>query len=700
MARRKTKGMGEIALNVQDDTFEYEYGYNYDYVVVFPVYNEDVELNAQQKAWAMRTILHRLSSGGLETKMFYSSSRKEVFCKIRASLDRLCKEADRIDYKLELDPSELRKIAERGIPEHGISPMIVEDIKAISHRNVYDCIFSKYDMDPRLQHLFKKYGRKRIPFRGVDRLKLIQSIVKSRLALGGSGLDIHQLLHDNCILAFFPLHTIEEKNTLKENWMLWAALPSNQPFAQLKDYYGEKIALYFAWLGHYTTWLVAPSIVGGLVMIDVVLEGTVDSRLVPFFGLFMGFWSTFYLEYWKRRNASLALEWGMIGYENEEQDRPQFVGEEIPSPVDGSTILWFNPAHKARRIMASLVFVVFLLLLVIAFVAAIFVFRYFSQKGQSLAPMFTWYGVNVSGALASVCNAIQIQVMNALYGSLAVKLNDYENHRTDTEYEDHLIAKTFLFQFVNSYASCFYIAFIKNIIPNEECRPNCMAELSTTLGIIFVLRLTYGNFTEIVLPWLRRKVKARPGRECKLRSASMVEEQYYLSVYDNMGTFGEYSEMVIQFGYATLFVVAFPLAPLLALLNNYAEIRVDAYKLCLESRRPEPMGAEDIGTWYSILEIMATISVMTNAGIVVFTSDNGLTMEWKMWLFILVEHIVLLMKFAVSVLLDDVPHDVKLQQERSRYFIEKIVSLVPDDDDTALMRGNKVQVDLTILDSD
>ena len=39
-------------------------------------------------------------------------------------------------------------------------------------------------------------------------------------------------------------------------------------------------------------------------------------------------------------------------------------------------------------------------------------------------------------------------------------------------------------------------------------------------------------------------------------------------------------EMVIQFGYCTLFVAAFPLAPLMAFVNNAIEIRVDAWKLC------------------------------------------------------------------------------------------------------------------------
>lgn len=35
-----------------------------------------------------------------------------------------------------------------------------------------------------------------------------------------------------------------------------------------------------------------------------------------------------------------------------------------------------------------------------------------------------------------------------------------------------------------------------------------------------------------------------------------------------------------QFGYATLFVAAYPLSCLMALVNNYIEIRIDAWKLC------------------------------------------------------------------------------------------------------------------------
>ena len=41
---------------------------------------------------------------------------------------------------------------------------------------------------------------------------------------------------------------------------------------------------------------------------------------------------------------------------------------------------------------------------------------------------------------------------------------------------------------------------------------------------------------------------------------------------------------VIQYGFITIFVSAFPLAPLFALLNNVFELRVDAKKLLFHHR--------------------------------------------------------------------------------------------------------------------
>lgn len=69
---------------------------------------------------------------------------------------------------------------------------------------------------------------------------------------------------------------------------------------------------------------------------------------------------------------------------------------------------------------------------------------------------------------------------------------------------------------------------------------------------------------------------------------------------------------VIQFGFITLFVASFPLAPLLALCNNILEVRVDAWKLTTQFRRPMASKARSIGAWLEILNGMAVLSVITN----------------------------------------------------------------------------------------
>lgn len=50
---------------------------------------------------------------------------------------------------------------------------------------------------------------------------------------------------------------------------------------------------------------------------------------------------------------------------------------------------------------------------------------------------------------------------------------------------------------------------------------------------------------------------------------------------------------------------------------------------CMQvSRRPEPRGAEDIGTWYTILTIMSSVAVASNSAIIAFTSELFDNQTW------------------------------------------------------------------------
>lgn len=52
---------------------------------------------------------------------------------------------------------------------------------------------------------------------------------------------------------------------------------------------------------------------------------------------------------------------------------------------------------------------------------------------------------------------------------------------------------------------------------------------------------------------------------------------------------------MIQYSFTTIFVAAFPLAPLLAFFNNIFEIHLDAIKMMRLQRRLVPRKAKDIG---------------------------------------------------------------------------------------------------------
>lgn len=82
---------------------------------------------------------------------------------------------------------------------------------------------------------------------------------------------------------------------------------------------------------------------------------------------------------------------------------------------------------------------------------------------------------------------------------------------------------------------------------------------------------------------------------------------------------------MIQFGFVTLFVSAFPLAPLFALLNNFFEIRVDAYKYVVATRRPVPERARDIGIWLPILSMISKAAVLVNVSFTLtFSKEDNL----------------------------------------------------------------------------
>lgn len=399
------------------DPFRNTYGYSWDYCMVFDIHDAEDKLSAVQEKYNLKYIIDQLAEGGLQTKLFYSVQNDEVYLKIRAPMKRLQREADRINYRLLLEPTYLgNKLREgnlKGPVEKQWKPVEVPFDSIQTKVEPYEYIYCDYKMDEQFSDLYKKYPNNSI-FRGVDRLKLIANIISARRSDGGCFIDVYRLIKDKAMIAFFPLHDAVELRELEERWMRMCELPWKQNVDCVKDYFGEKIAMFFLWLGHYTSWLMPAAIIGFFAWINVAADANnPNSATMPYFATFVALWSTVMLEYWKRKEKGRAMRWGTIGFEDEEQDRPQFEASEIPSPVTGDKIRYFPRDQFLYRITFSVNVIGMLILIVLAIVTgrshAIFLcvtvvlfnsdwvsYRHFRATHPAVAELSTncgWYAV-------------------------------------------------------------------------------------------------------------------------------------------------------------------------------------------------------------------------------------------------------------------------------------------------------------------
>lgn len=118
---------------------------------------------------------------------------------------------------------------------------------------------------------------------------------------------------------------------------------------------------------------------------------------------------------------------------------------------------------------------------------------------------------------------------------------------------------------------------------------------------------------------------------------------------------------------------------------------MDAWRLCQQCRRPEPRSVEDIGTWYTILEIVSFSAVVVNSGLVAFTGSNTVNYPWysRVWIFFGMAAGIELTKYLIAISVPDIPLEVDIQLKRNEYYLDKVVHNVPDDDDEALKEIQK-----------
>uniref|UniRef100_A0A671XE77 Anoctamin n=1 Tax=Sparus aurata TaxID=8175 RepID=A0A671XE77_SPAAU len=480
-----------------------------------------------------------------------------------------------------------------------------------------------------------------------------------------------------------------------------------QPIGLVRKYFGEKIGLYFAWLGLYTQMLIPASLVGVIVFLygcatvddnipsmeichprnnitmcplcDRVCSywklstacGTArashlfDNPATVFFSIFMALWAAMFMEHWKRRQMRLNYEWDLTGFEDEEVsgDHPRAeyefqvmqksLSKDLPCKyveiINLFSLYFYFQIEKLScrdRLPAYMTNIVMMLLMIgvtFAIVFGVILYRISTKAALHMSsnPITRNHVQLTVKTTAAIINLVVILILDEVYGAVARWLTVLEVPKTDKSFEERLIFKTFILKFVNAFSPIIYIAFFRGRLVGrpgnylyvfesyrmEECaHGGCLMELCIQLSITMLgKQLIQNNLFEIGIPKLKkliRYIQSKQGafqeeeRQKKLRR---YETDHFLEPF--AGLTPEYMEMIIQFGFVTLFVASFPLAPLFALLNNIIEIRLDAKKFVTELRRPVAARAKDIGIWYNILRGVAKVAVIINAFVISFTSD-------------------------------------------------------------------------------
>uniref|UniRef100_A0A673MXA4 Anoctamin n=1 Tax=Sinocyclocheilus rhinocerous TaxID=307959 RepID=A0A673MXA4_9TELE len=465
---------------------------------------------------------------------------------------------------------------------------------------------------------------------------------------------VRRLQSKGVLNQYFPLHNKEDLKRLSFSWYKKFKL-SFQPLDDIRHYFGEGLALYFGFLEYFTFALVPMALIG----IPYYLFDWEDYDKYVLFAVFNLVWSTVFLEVWKRCSATLAYGWGTLSRKKAfEEPRAGFHGALGFNPVTGREEPVYPSSKRQLRIyLVSVPFVLLCLYLSFYVMMVYFDMEFWAINIYNEDPSIA---TSILLFVPSIIYAVVIEIMNLLYRFAAEFLTDWENHRLESSFQNHLVLKVLVFNFVNCFASLFYIAFVMQD----------MVLLRQSLATLLITSQILNQVMEAFLPyWLQRrrnkKVHKRMRRlmgDKELPLLGQVKLETEMNTY--LGTFDDYLEQFLLFGYVSLFSCVYPLAAVLVVLNNITEVYSDAFKMCHVFKRPFSEPATNIGVWQLAFETMSIIAVVTNCALI------GLSPQVKAYfpesdtqlilIVVAIEHVLLAFKFILAFVIPDVPKHIQV----------------------------------------
>ncbi|KAH9630903.1 hypothetical protein HF086_014644 [Spodoptera exigua] len=364
-------------------------------------------------------------------------------------------------------------------------------------------------------------------------LLVMQILLRAKYDNNETKMGIRRLLNDGTYTACFPLHegryevnlsdgTVTDRRLLYLEWARPAKWYKKQPLWLVRRYFGDKIGLYFCWLGFYTKMLYAPAIVGtlcflyGLASMDSEdnipskeicdTKGPGNTTLCPlcdkacqyqtlsdsclfakltylfdnpatvFFAIFMSFWATTFLELWKRKQSVLRWEWDMGGVDQDEDPRPEFeasVKTFRTNPVTREKEPYLPNWQKTVKYVASSSAVLFMIAIVMGAVLGTIIYRI-----SMVSVIYGGTGIFIQRH-AKIFTTMTAAIINLIIIMILTRGRFYDYPGDDQARKSE---------------------FFK--LKGDICDPaGCLSELCIQLAIIMIGKQFVNNFVELGYPY-------------------------------------------------------------------------------------------------------------------------------------------------------------------------------------------------------
>lgn len=549
------------------------------------------------------------------------------------------------------------------------------------------------------------------PLSQAERLRILYQLITNPVKDGGAGITPKKEEWEN-VESVFALHDHNYNKAWIKKWSSQYLLKP-EDLDEIRDRLGEKIAFYFAFTQSYFTFLLFPAALG---LVSWLILGGFSTL----FAIVASIWSLVFVEYWKHQEEDLAVRWNVKGVSGIESKRLDFRHEhETTDPITGQKEQIFPATKRFQRQLLQIPFALGAAMLLGTLIAVCFGIEIFMREVYN-GPL-----QSVLVYLPTIILTTFMPVLSGILTKAATKLCDYENYETNSQYERSMTRKIFILNFITSYLPIFltafvYIPFGALIVPYLDifqltARPFADNEKELEAPsfyqfhidpnrlrkqvIYFTVTAQIVNFSmEVIVPYLKRQgfikykqmqseraakaggARPDPGVEDAPEEKDFltrVRSEAELDVYD---VTSDFREMVIQFGYLSMFSVIWPLVPVSFLINNWIELRADAIKICVEMQRPTPWRADTIGPWLDSLSLLSWMGSLTMSALVYLFSNDGIgpdgsPYDIKGWGVLLSmffgEHLYLIVRWAIGIAISKIDSPGKQKERRELFLVRR-----------------------------